>query len=91
MSCNEKAGINGVDIHEFFADKVSVDSCLQEKVKKYIREKYSFVPSMEFKDFIPDEKIYISWEELKESIPERIEAELRKVRECSLEDNGVKE
>lgn len=89
--CNEMAGIDGVDIHDFYADKVSVDFNLQEKVKKYIKDKYSFYPSLDFKEYVPAKDIFMTWEELKVSIPDRIENELRKVRQCNQEDSGVKE
>lgn len=81
-SCMEKAGEDGVACHEMFSGKIpKVEDALQEKVRQYIKETYSFEPSLVFKPFTPTRDLFMSWEELKQSIPQRIMTQLEYIKQ----------
>lgn len=78
--CMEKAGEGGVLVQDFFKDKIHTDDKLQKMTQAYIKHKYGFRPTLEFQPFLLAEEKLTDWEELKQSIPERVEQELRRIR-----------
>lgn len=77
-ACSEAAG-GGVLVPGFLSDRVKTDPETDEKVTRFIRENYSFAPTM---DFIPeriDEDQLLSCEELFDKIPELIACQLQLV------------
>ena len=91
-SCGELAGLDGVPLPEMFQDAMPVpDRPIQELVHRYIRKNFSFEPSLRFHPFFPEkglpaEELLIPWEQLKSSVPGRLQKELEKIREA--EKNG---
>ena len=79
-ACNEKAGTDGVLIQDFFADEITADDKLQKQTEKYIREKYGFAPSIRFYGKELSRDIFMTWEELRKSIPGRMKKQLDKIR-----------
>lgn len=79
-SCNTTAGQAGVLIQEMFRNQIVADDQDQNKVRNYIKKKYSFEPAMEYKPFCPDDTIFMPWEQLKESIPQRVNMQLELIR-----------
>lgn len=79
-SCNETAGSAGILLQDMFASQIITDSELQRKVEQYIKEKYSFEPTLTFtkKDLSPE--IFMTYEELHKSIPNRVTAEIDKIK-----------
>ena len=80
-SCLEEAGEAGVLVQDMFRDSIRTDEELQVKTQRYIRENYGFVPSMEFEPFIIEDSEIMTWEELKETIPLRVNKQIEKIRE----------
>lgn len=77
-SCSEAAG-GGVLVPAFLSDRVQTDPKTDEKVERYIRETYSFVPTMAF---VPEqicEDQLLPWEALLDKIPELIERQLQRI------------
>lgn len=79
-SCLEEAGEAGVLVQDMFRDKIHTDDKLQEKTERYIRENYGFVPSMEFEPFTIEDSGIMTWEELKETIPLRVNKQIEKIK-----------
>ena len=44
--------------------------------ERYIKEVYGFVPSMEFRPFLLEGDKLMTWEELRESIPGRVNRQI---------------
>lgn len=81
-SCMEKAGLDGVSYPERYRGLIQeVDDELQQKVKQYIIKHYSFEPSLEFQPFNPSQDLFVTWDELKNSIPERVNHQLELIRQ----------
>lgn len=80
-SCLEEAGEAGVLVQDMFCDRIHTDEELQAKTERYIRENYGFVPSMEFEPFIIEDSEIMTWEELKETIPLRVNKQIEKIKE----------
>ena len=77
-ACGEAAG-GGVLVPGFLSDRVKTDPETDEKVTRYIRQHYSFAPTM---DFVPeriDQEQLLRWGELLDKIPELIEGQLRMI------------
>lgn len=79
-SCMEKAGLDGVLVQDFFADRIHTDEDLQRMTERYIKETYGFRPSMEFEPFELEEDRLMTWEELRESIPDRVNRQIEVIR-----------
>jgi hypothetical protein len=71
-ACNQLAGLAGLLITGMFKGYIIKNSYIDYQVCNYIREKYSFHPSLEFYPVHYDESIIVTWEELFKIIPERI-------------------
>ena len=80
-SCMEKAGVDGVMIQDMLEGVIHTDDKLQKMTKTYIREVYGFVPSMEFRPFFLENDKLITWEELKASIPGRVNGQIQLISE----------
>ena len=86
-SCLKKAGCDGVLVQDMFADKIQTDEKLQKMTEVYIKETYGFQPSMEFEPFsLPEEKL-MSWEGLKESIPQRVNQQIDVIKQYFFNKN----
>ena len=80
-SCMEKAGLDGVLVQDMFEMEIHTDEELQSMTESYIKGVYGFVPSMEFRPFLLEEDKLMTWEELKESIPGRVNRQIEVIRE----------
>lgn len=79
-SCMEKAGLDGVLVQDMFEREIHTDEELQRMTERYIKEVYGFVPSMEFRPFLLEGDKLMTWEELKESIPGRVNRQIEVIR-----------
>lgn len=70
--CSERAGIAGLLVNDLFEGVLIKDQYIDYEVCKYIREKYSFKPSLEFYPVNYPEDIIVTWDELFLTIPKRI-------------------
>jgi len=77
-ACKEKAG-GGVLIPGFLSDRIKTDPETDEKVTRYIREHYSFIPAMAFAPAQIEETQIMSCRELLDKIPELIACQLRRI------------
>lgn len=80
-SCMEKAGLDGVLIQDMFETEIQTDEELQSMTERYIKQVYGFVPSMEFRPFLLEADKLMTWEELKKSIPGRVNRQIEVIRE----------
>lgn len=78
-SCDRLAGISGLDAPERFIKEIHISESENEKVISYIRDNFSFVPSMEFEKVNISEEDYMPWEDLSVKIPLFIREELSKI------------
>ncbi|WP_024345473.1 hypothetical protein [Lacrimispora indolis] len=79
-SCLEKAGSDGVLVPDMFKDQIHVDESLQKMTEIYIKETFGFRPAIEFEPFsLPDDRL-MTWEELRRSIPERVNRQLAVIK-----------
>lgn len=78
-SCDRLAGISGLDAPERFIKDIHISESEKEKVISYIRDNFSFVPSMEFEKVNIFEEDYMPWEDLSVKIPVFIREELSKI------------
>ncbi|MDF2800729.1 MAG: hypothetical protein K0S61_632 [Anaerocolumna sp.] len=70
--CNKLAGVDGLLVPEMFKDMIIKDSYTDYLVCTYIRDHFSFQPSLEFYHEIYNIDIIVTWEELSIIIPKRI-------------------
>lgn len=80
-SCMEKAGSDGILVPDMFETEIATDEELQKLTCTYIRERFGFRPAMEFQPFDLKDGIFITWEALKSSIPERVNRQIEIIRE----------
>ncbi|MDO4292264.1 MAG: hypothetical protein Q4C65_03435 [Eubacteriales bacterium] len=79
-SCRELAGIDGLAVPEAFRGPLpEPDERTQERVRRYIREHFSFEPSLLFEPAKASKALLMPWERLRESIPDRLAAQLAKI------------
>lgn len=78
-ACGENAG-GGLLIPGFLSGAVQTDEELDDKIRRHIKDNYTFTPSMEFVREELAESLLISWPELLRRIPELLEAQIRLVR-----------
>ncbi len=80
--CMEEAGAEGIApgwmVRERYKD---VSPELQERTKAYIRSHYAFVPSFSFEEKPWDPALLMPWEDLMASIPERMDRQIRLIKE----------
>lgn len=79
-SCGEKAGADGILCPDIIPGMPSYTEQEDEMVKKYIRDKYSFVPSEEYGLKETDSKLLRPWREVCREIPGRIRRELERIK-----------
>ncbi|MDF2484545.1 MAG: hypothetical protein K0R46_713 [Herbinix sp.] len=79
LVCHKYAGTAGLLITKLFQGVLHKNSYLDYQVCSYIRENFSFHPTLEFVPIQVDENIVVTWEELYEIIPVRIERLLKKL------------
>ncbi len=72
--CNEQCG-GGVLVGGPFQGVYTPTNEENERCARYIREKLAFQPTLRFSGTLAAEVPYLTWEELKRRIPERIAAE----------------
>ena len=78
-ACGEKAG-GGLLLPGFLSGTVQTDGELDEKICRRIKEKYTFIPSMEFVREELTEDQFIPWPELLRRIPELLKAQIEEIR-----------
>ncbi len=79
-ACNKTAGSAGVLVQDMFADQIVTTPLLQQRVEQYIKDKFSFEPTLSFQKKVYDQSIFMTYEELCVSIPKRVNAELEKIK-----------
>lgn len=82
--CNERAGVDGLLIPDMFEGALTKDPLTDYAVCKYIREKYSFQPSLTFYHLSYSEDILMTWEELYVFIPQRLGKILKELGCCHI-------
>lgn len=80
-SCQEMAGSDGVLVQEMFEDQIHTNDDLQKMTETYIKEVFGFRPSMEFVPFYLEDEKLMSWEELKDSIPDRVNRQIAVIKD----------
>ena len=80
-SCLEEAGNGGVLVQDMFADRIHADEKLQKMTEAYIKEQFGFRPSMEFVPFQLGDIMLMTWEDLAETIPGRVNCQIDRIRE----------
>jgi hypothetical protein len=78
--CNHRCGIDGLLVAGMFQNDIMKSSYIDYQVNTYIREHYSFQPSLEFHPVQYAPEILITWEELFLAIPKRIHKLLDSLR-----------
>ena len=78
-SCGRLAGIHGLDAPERYLKDIYITEVENEKVVAYIRENFSFKPTMEFKEVEISQADYMPWDELAEQIPLFIKEQLNSI------------
>lgn len=86
VSCGEKAGIGGFLVMPMFEGRLHTDEGLDRKIETFIREKYAFAPTWEFRQGSPDgraeEELLMPYPKLDGVIVERLETFLKKTDNC---------
>ena len=80
-SCQEMAGLDGVLVQDMFEDQIHTDDELQKMTETYIKEVFGFRPSLEFVPFTLENDKLMSWEELKNSIPDRVNKQIAVIKD----------
>lgn len=65
----------------FHGKYLNVEDLLQEMTEAYIKEQFGFRPSMEFVPFQLGDDMLMTWEELEETIPVRVNLQIERIRE----------
>lgn len=78
--CLEEAGNVGVLVKDIFQNQIHTNDRLQEMTEQYIRDNYGFRPSMEFEPFRIEDSGIITWEELKATIPLRVNRQIEIIK-----------
>lgn len=77
--CMEESGADGISPSDMVKDYFDIPDELQEKSKAYIRAHYSFQPTFCFEQREWSEELLMPWEELLRTIPDRMNAEIKKM------------
>lgn len=78
-ACNVQAGNMGLLVMDLFGDALSTTPELQETVHRYIREHFSFQPTLQFEPKRLNDSLLLPWSQLKAEIPVRIKKELARI------------
>ena len=81
-ACNRLAGIGGLDAPDRFLKDIHISREENEKVIKYIRDNFSFVPAMEFEEHQIKPEDYIPYSELEREIPLYIKRQLEIIKDA---------
>ncbi|MNQ86294.1 hypothetical protein D3C85_1014840 [compost metagenome] len=77
----ETAGRGGLLVPDMLRDKMTADDLTNQLVERYLQT-LRFRPSMEFIEYAwDDDSLFVTWPELLEEIPQRVNQELAKIRE----------
>lgn len=79
--CNDSAGCGGLLVNELFAHCLNKDKDINTAVEQYIKNHFSFTPTLRFAPILPDSSLYMPWEELYELIPRRLTTQLALILE----------
>lgn len=79
-SCMEKAGVDGILAPDIVPGLPQCSEQDKRMAERYIKGRFCFVPSEKYIPGGGDAPI-LPWEELRQRIPERVRAELEKIRE----------
>lgn len=77
--CGKRAGIAGLLVNDLFRGRLIEDMYIDYEICKYIREHFSFQASLEFHPVSYGEDILVTWDELYEIIPKRINKLLKEM------------
>jgi hypothetical protein len=75
-ACDRLAGIHGLDAPERYLEDIHISEEDNRKVAAYIKDNFSFIPSMEFEGCDIAREDYVELDVLHEMIPEFLKAEL---------------
>jgi hypothetical protein len=77
--CMEEAGKDGIAPSEMVSSYFDITEEMQRKTREYIRAQYGFRPSLEFTEREWKEELLMPWEELLQSIPERMNRQIEMI------------
>jgi phosphoglycolate phosphatase-like HAD superfamily hydrolase len=80
LSASKNAGSQGLLQTAPFRGRYEVNEERNNLVTKYL-QRFAFIPTMKFVPHEMSPDILISWEELSEEVPKRIEIEMKRIRE----------
>lgn len=75
----ETAGKAGLLVPDMLKDKLTADEETHQLVERYLQT-FRFRPSMNFFEFAWDESLFVTWPELLEEIPQRVNHELNEMK-----------
>ena len=75
-ACDRLAGIHGLDAPERYLEDIHISEADNRRIADYIKETFSFEPSMKFEKASIPESAYIELDQLHREIPEFLKAEL---------------
>ncbi|MEI7025395.1 hypothetical protein [Paenibacillus sp. y28] len=78
-ACGVNAGLDGVTVPAMIQDRVKVGDSDHRLVRSYLQT-LAFEPAMVFEEYRIPQELLVSWPALLAEIPERLEAELEKLR-----------
>lgn len=73
--CQETAG-GGLLIPDMLRDEMETDEARNAKIRSYIREHFTFDLTEDYELQTLEDGIFVTWEELKEAIPQLVRAQL---------------
>jgi hypothetical protein len=79
-SCDRLAGIGGLEAPEKFLTDIKISEEENAKVAKYIKDNFSFVPSMEFEECEISSDDYMDWDQLEKEISSYLKEQLEIIR-----------
>jgi hypothetical protein len=75
-SCTRFAGIGGLDAPDRYLTDIHITEEENERVRRYIKDRFAFEPSWNFVPAPITEEMYIPWEDLAGKIPTLLKAQL---------------
>lgn len=79
-ACSLDAG-GGLLIPAMLEGKMETDAARDERIHRYIRERFSFTPSFEFRKEALSDRKFVAWPELLEQIPKLVAEQLKIIEE----------
>ena len=80
-SCGPKAG-GGLLIPPMLVGRLKTDAAQDRMIARYIRERCAFSPALQYEPETVEPEQVIPWPELLEKIPQMVEEELARIRQC---------